>query len=52
VARQTQDLDVRRDIGLLKVGKAFYGYDMVGLGIPVGHTNAALSATVTVAEER
>ena len=48
---QTQDLDIRRDIGLLKVGKAFHGHDMIGLGVPVGHTHAALSATVTVAKE-
>ena len=51
MALQTQDLDVRRDIGLLKAGKASHGYDMVGLGIPIGHANTALSATVTVAEE-
>ena len=51
MAFQTQDLDVGWDIGLLKAGKAFHGYNVVGLGITVGHTNAALSATVTVAEE-
>ena len=51
MAGQTQDLDVRRDIGLLKAGKAIHGYDVVGLGIPAGHTNTTLSATVAVAEE-
>ena len=48
---QTQSLDVGWEIGLLKAGKASYGYDVVGLGVPVGHTNAALSTTVTVAKE-
>ena len=30
VALQTQGLEVRRDIGLLKAGKASHGFDMVG----------------------
>ena len=46
MALQTQDLDVRRDIGLLKAGKASHRYDVVGFGVPIGHTNPALSATV------
>ena len=50
VALQTQDLDVYEDVGLLKAGKAVNGFDMVGLGTPVCHRGAALSATVTVAE--
>ena len=48
---QTQGLNVGWDIGLPKAGKASYGYDVVGLGVPVGHTDAALSATVAVAKE-
>ena len=51
MALQAQNLDIRWDIRLLKVGKVSHGYDVIGLGIPVGHTNAARSATVAVAEE-
>jgi len=51
MACQTQDLDVGRDIGLPKAGKAPYRYDVVGLGVPIGHTDAALSTTVAVTKE-
>ena len=48
---QTQDLDVRQEVSLLEAGKAANGLDMIGLGIAVGYSGAALSATITVAEE-
>ena len=51
MALQTQDLDVRQEVSLLETGKAANGFDMIGLGIAVGHSGAALSATMTVAEE-
>ena len=51
MALQTQDLDVRRDVGLLKAGKMLNGFDVVGLAAATGHAGTAISTTITVTEE-